>query len=65
MRQQRTDREGFQVYPDQEGTKPGPGGQAAKRTLKKEETLELSHHQEIHSHPGLQMADTHLSQSCI
>ena len=36
-----------------------------KRTLKKEETLELSHHQEIHSHPGLQMADTHLSQSCI
>ena len=60
-----TEREGLQVYPDQEGTKPRPGGQGGKRTLKKEETLELSHHQEIHGHPGLQMADTHLCQSCI
>lgn len=34
-----TEREGFQVYPDQEGTKPRPGRQVLRELFKKKEHL--------------------------
>lgn len=50
---------------DQECTKPRPGGQGGEGTIKKEETSELSHEQEVHGHPGLQLAKTHTCANLI